>query len=180
MESQAILPVRRRVAGFTLIEVLVVVVILGILAAIIVPNLMEKPGQARITKAKADIRAVESALNMYRLDRHIYPTTDEGLESLVPTYLPRAPMDPWSRPYQYLSPGTQGDFSGNVWALRRRAVNSVYTLDFTPTAASGWRGLAQPAGQGGGQSLQPTAQFKLPRGTQPIQPPAAWSPGAVQ
>ncbi|MCC6301953.1 MAG: type II secretion system protein GspG, partial [Gammaproteobacteria bacterium] len=54
------------------------------------------------------IRAVESALNMYRLDRHVYPTTDEGLESLVPTYLPRAPMDPWSRPYQYLNPGTQG------------------------------------------------------------------------
>jgi general secretion pathway protein G len=99
---------RRQAAGFTLIEVLVVVVILGILAAIIVPNLMEKPGQARVTKAKADIRAVESALNMYRLDRHVYPTTDEGLDSLVPTYLPRAPTDPWSRPYQYLSPGTQG------------------------------------------------------------------------
>lgn len=101
-------PAPQRAAGFTLIEVLVVVVILGILAAIIVPNLMEKPGQARVTKAKADIRAVESALNMYRLDRHVYPTTDEGLESLVPTYLPRAPMDPWDRPYQYLSPGAQG------------------------------------------------------------------------
>jgi general secretion pathway protein G len=108
MEPQAIPPAHRRAAGFTLIEVLVVVVILGILAAIIVPNLMEKPGQARVTKAKADIRAIESGLNMYRLDRHIYPTTDEGLESLIPTYLPRAPMDPWSRPYQYLSPGTQG------------------------------------------------------------------------
>ena len=101
-------PAPQRAAGFTLIEVLVVVVILGILAAIIVPNLMDKPGQARVTKAKADIRAVESALNMYRLDRHVYPTTDEGLESLVPTYLPRAPMDPWDRPYQYLSPGAQG------------------------------------------------------------------------
>ena len=79
-----------------------------------------------------------------------------------------------------LSPGTKGEFSGNVWAFRRRAVNSIYTLDFTPTEASGWRGQAQPAGQGGGTSLQPTAQFKLPRGTRPIQPPAAWSPGAVQ
>lgn len=108
MESQAIPPARRRAAGFTLLEVLVVVVILGILAAIIVPNLMEKPGQARVTKAKADIRAIDSALNMYRLDRHVYPTTDEGLEALIPTYLPRAPMDPWNRPYQYLSPGTQG------------------------------------------------------------------------
>jgi len=79
-----------------------------------------------------------------------------------------------------LSPGTKGDFSGNVWALRRRAVNSIYTLDFGLTEASGWRGQAQPAGQGGGESLQPTAEFRLPRGTRPIQPPAAWSPGAVQ
>lgn len=99
---------RRRTDGFTLIEVLVVVVILGILAAIIVPNLMEKPGQARATKAKADIRAIESALNMYRLDNHSYPTTDEGLEVLVDEYLPRMPMDPWNRPYQYLNPGVQG------------------------------------------------------------------------
>lgn len=98
---------RRRTGGFTLIEVLVVVVILGILAAIIVPNLMEKPGQARATKAKADIRAIESALNMYRLDNHSYPTTDEGLEVLVDEYLPRVPMDPWNRPYQYLNPGVQ-------------------------------------------------------------------------
>lgn len=94
--------------GFTLIEVLVVVVILGILAAVIVPNLMEKPGQARATKAKADIRAIESALNMYRLDNHNYPSTDEGLEALVDEYLPRTPMDPWNRPYQYLNPGVQG------------------------------------------------------------------------
>lgn len=99
-------PARRR-NGFTLIEVLVVVVILGILAAIIVPNLMDKPGQARTTKAKADIRAIESALNMYRLDNHDYPSTDEGLEALVDEYLPRMPMDPWSRPYQYLNPGVQ-------------------------------------------------------------------------
>lgn len=100
----------RRAAGFTLIEVLVVVVILGILAAIVVPNLMEQPGQARITKAQSDLRAIESALNMYRLDKHNYPTTDEGLEALVDTYLKRLPIDPWDRPYQYLSPGVQGQF----------------------------------------------------------------------
>lgn len=95
--------------GFTLIEVLVVVVILGILAAIVVPNIMDKPGQAKITKAKADIRAIESAFNMYRLDKHVYPTTDEGIEALVSgEYLPRMPKDPWDRPYQYLSPGVQG------------------------------------------------------------------------
>jgi hypothetical protein len=79
-----------------------------------------------------------------------------------------------------LSPFTEGEFRGNVSALRRRAVNSIYTLDFGLTEASGWRGSVQPAGQGGGQSLQPTAQFKLPRGTQPITPPKAWSPGAMQ
>lgn len=99
-----------RQTGFTLIEVLVVVVILGILAAIIVPNLMEQPAQARITKAQSDLRAVENALNMYRLDNHSYPTTDQGLEALVDKYLPRAPMDPWNRPYQYLSPGVRGQF----------------------------------------------------------------------
>ena len=96
-------------SGFTLIEVLVVVVILGILAAIIVPNIMDKPGQAKITKAKADIRAIESAFNMYKLDHHVYPTTDEGIEALVTgDYLSRMPKDPWDHPYQYLSPGVQG------------------------------------------------------------------------
>ena len=71
-------------------------------------------------------------------------------------------------------------FEGNRWALRRRAVQSIYTLEFGLTEASGLRGSVGPAGQGGGESLQPTAEFKLPRGTRPIQPPAAWSPGAMQ
>ena len=106
-----------RTRGFTLIEILVVVVILGILAAIIVPNLMERPGQARITKAKSDIRAIESALNMYRLDHHVYPTTDVGLQALVGDYLPRQPMDPWNRPYNYLFPGVHGQF--DVFTLGR-------------------------------------------------------------
>lgn len=103
--------------GFTLIEVLVVVVILGILAAIIVPNIMDKPGQAKITKAKADIRGIESALNMYRLDEHDYPKTDEGLEALVGKYLPRLPMDPWDKEYLYLYPGSHGTF--DVYTLGR-------------------------------------------------------------
>lgn len=101
---------RERAAGFTLIEVLVVVVILGILAAIIVPNLMEQPTQARINKAQADLRAIENALNMYRLDNHAYPTTEQGLEALVDRYLPRMPIDPWDRAYRYLSPGEHGQF----------------------------------------------------------------------
>ncbi len=103
--------------GFTLIEVLVVVVILGILAAIIVPNIMDKPAAAKITKAKADIRAIESALNMYRLEKHDYPSTDEGIDVLIPDYLPRLPKDPWDRPYQYLNPGTHGPI--DIYTLGR-------------------------------------------------------------
>lgn len=98
-----------KVSGFTLIEVLVVVVILGILAAIVVPNIMNKPDMAKVTKVKADLRAIESALNMYRLDKHAYPPTDEGLEALVSEYLTRIPKDPWSNEYLYLSPGSHGE-----------------------------------------------------------------------
>ena len=114
-----VLPSKRRATGFTLIEVMVVVVILGILAAIVVPRIMDRPDEARITKARQDIRALEAALNLYRLDNYSYPTTDQGLEALaqkpVPEpprwkeggYIDRLPMDPWQNPYQYLSPGTQ-------------------------------------------------------------------------
>lgn len=104
-------------AGFTLIEILVVVVILGILAAIVVPNIMDKPGKAKIAKAMADVRAIESAASMYRLDKHDYPTTDQGIEALVGDYLKRMPKDPWGRPYQYLSPGSRGDI--DIYTLGR-------------------------------------------------------------
>ena len=108
-------------AGFTLIEVMVVVVILGILAAIVVPKVMDRPDQARITKARTDIAAIENALNLYKLDNFNYPNTSEGLNALVQPpsgdkatnwksggYLQRLPKDPWQRPYQYLSPGVHG------------------------------------------------------------------------
>lgn len=110
-----------RQTGFTLIEVMVVVIILGILAAIVVPRVMDRPDVARVTKAKQDIRALESALNLYKLDNFVYPTTDQGLEALVSKpstspeprnwkqYMDRLPKDPWGNDYQYLSPGTQGD-----------------------------------------------------------------------
>ncbi len=107
--------------GFTLIEVMVVVVILGILAAILVPKVMDRPDQARIIKARQDIRALEASLNLYRLDNYVYPTTDQGLEALVDKpsspeppnwksggYLDRLPQDPWQQPYQFLSPGSRG------------------------------------------------------------------------
>jgi general secretion pathway protein G len=112
----------RNISGFTLIEVMVVVVILSILAAIVVPRIMDRPEQARITKAKSDIRALEAALNLYRLDNMTYPTTDQGIDALVmaPTdapepknwkqggYLDRLPSDPWGNAYLYLSPGSHG------------------------------------------------------------------------
>ncbi len=100
---------RRKSQGFTLIEVMVVVVILSILAAIIVPKVMDRPDTARLVKAKSDIRALESALNLYKLDNFDYPDTDEGLQALVPKYIDRLANDPWGNPYLYLSPGLHGD-----------------------------------------------------------------------
>ncbi len=101
---------RRATAGFTLIEIMVVVVILGILAGIVVPRIMDNPEKARQVKAQNDIRAMETALNMYRLEKFNYPTTDQGLEALVQEkFLDKVPKDPWNNQYQYLFPGTQGD-----------------------------------------------------------------------
>jgi len=113
---------RNRASGFTLIEVMVVVVILGILAAVLVPKVMDRPDEARKVKAQQDIRALEAALNLYKLDNYDYPTTDQGLEALstkpdIPPepprwkeggYLDRLPLDPWQQPYQYLNPGVKG------------------------------------------------------------------------
>ena len=100
---------RQKTRGFTLIEVMVVVVILSILAAIIVPKVMDRPDTARLVKAQSDIRAIESALNLYKQDNFDYPSTDEGLEALVPKYIARLSNDPWGNPYLYLSPGLHGD-----------------------------------------------------------------------
>ncbi len=111
---------RSRQQAFTLIEVMVVVVILSILAAFVVPKVMDRPDQARIAKAKQDIKAIESALNLYRLDNYRYPSTDQGLQALVNKpaqasnwkqggYLDRLPKDPWNKDYMYLSPGTKGE-----------------------------------------------------------------------
>ena len=116
-------PRRGLAVGFTLIEVLVVVAILGILAAIVVPRIMDRPDEAKRVAAKADIAAIVGALKLYRLDNGNYPTTDQGLVALVqkPTtapipsnwkergYLERLPKDPWGSDYQYLSPGVRGE-----------------------------------------------------------------------
>lgn len=108
--------------GFTLIEILVVVVILGILAAIVVPRVMDRPGEARITRAKQDIQGVVTALSMYKLDNFRYPSNEQGLEALTAKpsgqpespnwkgpYLDRLPKDPWNHPYQYQQPGQHGE-----------------------------------------------------------------------
>ena len=109
--------------GFTLIEILVVIVILGVLAALIVPNVISRPDEARATVARSDIAAIVSALKLYRLDNQRYPTSDQGLAALVAKpeqapvppnwkpggYLEKLPKDPWGRPYVYLNPGVRGE-----------------------------------------------------------------------
>lgn len=110
--------------GFTLIEIMVVVVILGILAAIVVPRLLDEPEKARRTQAQVQIRSFEAALASFKLDNGFFPTTEQGLKALVdkprtgriPThyrekgYIKRIPQDPWDAPYIYLSPGIHDDF----------------------------------------------------------------------
>lgn len=109
--------------GFTLLEVMVVVVILGILAALVVPKIISRPDEARVIAAKQDIASLMQALKLYRLDNQRYPTTEQGLQALVtkPTttpvppnwkvggYIERLPKDPWGQPYQYLNPGVRGE-----------------------------------------------------------------------
>lgn len=117
-------PYEAKDSGFSLLELMVVVVILSILALVIVPRVIDRPDQARAARAQSDIAAVSSAVALYRLDNFRYPTTEQGLEALVtrPTsdpvpanwatsgYMDRLPVDPWGQPYQYLSPGVHGDF----------------------------------------------------------------------
>lgn len=109
--------------GFTLVEILVVVVIIGILAALIVPRVLDRPDEARVIAAKNDIRTILSGLKLYRLDNGMYPSTEQGLQALVQRpetgqiprnwkpggYLERLPPDPWNNPYQYLNPGLRGE-----------------------------------------------------------------------
>lgn len=117
-----------RNAGFSLIEILIVVVIIGILAAVIVPRVMDEPDRARVTKAQQDVQALVTALNMYRIANYQYPSTEQGLEALVrrPSgqpeapnwkeggYIDRLPRDPWGNEYHYLNPGVHGEI--DVWS----------------------------------------------------------------
>lgn len=110
--------------GFTLIEVMIVVVILGILASIVVPKIMGRPDEARATRTLQDIRAIGAALDLYRLDNYSYPNTEQGLDALVKKpanlpagarwkqggYLAQMPVDAWGKPFIYLKPGLHGEY----------------------------------------------------------------------
>jgi general secretion pathway protein G len=120
---------RRRPNGLTLIEIMVVIVILGVLAALVVPRVLERPDEARAVAAKSDIAAIMAALKLYRLDNQRYPTSEQGLNALVAKpdappappnwkpggYLEKLPKDPWGSPYQYLNPGLKGEI--DVYSL---------------------------------------------------------------
>ena len=111
-------------AGFSLIEIMVVLVIMGLLISIVAPNVLNRADEARVAKAHADFKSIETALQIYRLDNFSYPSTEQGLEGLIgPSsidpeprnfrkggYLNNTPMDPWGQPYLYLSPGENGEF----------------------------------------------------------------------
>ena len=111
----------RRSLGFTLIEMMVVLVIIGVLAALIVPNVLDRTDDARATAARTDVHNIMQALKLYKLDNLRFPTAEQGLQALIvrPTtapapnnwkpYLEKLPNDPWGRPYQYLNPGVQGE-----------------------------------------------------------------------
>ena len=114
--------------GFTLIEIMVVIVIIGLLATLVLPRVMGRQEQAFIAKAQSDIQALSSALKFYKLDNFIYPSTDQGLQALVTApsgdqgarhwkkggYIERLPQDPWGNPYQYIFPGERMEFE--VWS----------------------------------------------------------------
>jgi general secretion pathway protein G len=119
--------------GFTLIEIMVVIVILGVLAALVVPSVLSRTDDARNVAAKSDLAAIRQALKLYRLDNQRYPTTQEGLQALVAGhYIPRLPEDPWRHPYRYAAPGQGGKpFMVATWGADGREGGSGNDADIT-------------------------------------------------
>jgi general secretion pathway protein G len=138
---------RSRQSGFTLIEIMVVVVILAVLGALVVPKILENVDKARVTRAQSDIRAIQTALDLYRLDNFKYPTTEQGLQALVtqpvdPTitnyrsggYLPSLPKDPWNNLYMYTSPGAAGrDYDITTYGRDGKPGGDGYDADISTT-----------------------------------------------
>jgi general secretion pathway protein G len=138
---------RNRQSGFTLIEIMVVVVILAVLGALVVPKILENVDKARVTRAQSDIRAIQTALDLYRLDNFKYPTTEQGLQALVkqpndPTitnyrsggYLPSLPKDPWNNLYIYVSPGADGrDYEITTYGRDGKQGGEGYDADISTT-----------------------------------------------
>ena len=132
-----------RFRGFTLIEILVVITIIGILAALIVPRIMDRPDQARATAARADVNAIMSALKLYKLDNGVYPSNDQGLQALVKKpergdiprnwkpggYLEKLPQDPWGTDYQYLNPGIRSEVDVFSMGADRKPGGEGYAAD---------------------------------------------------
>ena len=130
----------RSQTGFTMIEIMVVVAILGILAAMIVPQVTGRDDKARVQVAKSDIKSIASALELYKMDNFSYPSTDQGLEALVnqPSgadnwaeggYLSKVPKDPWKRDYLYISPGVNGPFDLSSWGADGQEGGEGYASD---------------------------------------------------
>jgi general secretion pathway protein G len=133
----------RAMRGFTLIEILVVLVILGILVGLLAPRVMDRPDQAKVIAAKNDINVIMNQLKLYRLDNGVYPSADQGLQALVRKpetgdiprnwktggYLDRLPKDPWDNPYQYLNPGLQGEVDVVSLGADRQPGGEGYNAD---------------------------------------------------
>lgn len=127
--------------GFSLIEIMVVLVILGILVGLVAPQVMDNVDKALIQQAKADMKAIETSLKLYKLDNYVYPSTEQGLEALVKAsdinpapknfkkdgYLDHLPKDPWGRDYIYMSPGDHGPF--DIYTLGQDGVQGGEDMD---------------------------------------------------
>lgn len=135
--KQASIDKKQNAAGFSLVEILVVLVIIGMLVSIVAPNVLDKADDARVQKAQADFAAIATALKIYRLDNYSFPSTEQGLEALVEKpvidpvpanwknqgYLDEMPLDPWGRPYLYLSPAEYGEGEFDIYSLGADGLN---------------------------------------------------------
>lgn len=134
--------VKKAQSGFTMIEIMVVVAILGILAAMVVPSIIGKDDQARVARTKSDIKAISSALDMYKLDNYKYPTTEQGLEALVNKpenaknwpeggYLKKVPNDPWDAPFVYVSPAEGAPYEISSYGSDGQEGGEGYAADIS-------------------------------------------------